>query len=108
MEYREEPGWHDKLAAGHIRPWFEDLVLEVGIDAQRGAPVDTGALAASIEAEVDGDVGRVGSPLEYARYVEDGHRVAYRDPETGETVFTGEVVPPQPYLRPALFRRRGG
>jgi len=107
MEYRSEPGWHDKLDAGHTRKWFEDLVLEVGLDAERGAPVDTGRLARSIEVDVNGDVGRIGSPLEYAPYVEDGHRVAYKDPRTGDTVFTGDVVPPQPYLRPALYRRRG-
>lgn len=106
MEYVEESGWHDKLRASQIRPWFEDLVGEVETDARRGAPVDTGALQASISSSIEGDVGRIGSPLEYAPYVEDGHRVAYRDSETGETVFTGEVVPPQPYLRPALFRRR--
>lgn len=107
MEYREEPGWHNKVTtlSGDL---LTRLVGEVEEDARRGAPVDTGALEASIRSSVSGDVGRIGSDLDYSVYVEDGHRVAYRDSRTGEIVYTGEVVPPQPYLRPALFRKRGG
>lgn len=107
MEYHEEPGWHDKLTDPK-QELLKRIVDEVADDARAIVPVDTHALQESIRTAVEGDVGRVGSDLDYSLYVEEGHRVAFRDPETEETVFTGEVVPPQPYLRPALFRKRGG
>src|SRR5437879_10579325 len=105
MEYREDPGWRDQLDP-EARKWFEGIVLDIGVDAEALAPVDTGALKQSIDAEVFGDVGRVGSNLHYAGYVEDGHRVAYRGSD-GQIHYTGTVVPPQGYLRPALYRKRG-
>ncbi|MFB9924872.1 HK97 gp10 family phage protein [Amycolatopsis halotolerans] len=104
-EYREEPGWQEKIAAD-VRDLFGKLVGEVLDDAKRLVPVDTGHLRESLSSEINGDTARIGSDLNYALYVEEGHRVGYRGPD-GETVFTGEVVPPQPYLRPALYRRRG-
>jgi hypothetical protein len=104
-EYREEPGWREKIAAD-VRELFGQLVGDVLDDAKRLVPVDTGHLRESLDSEINGDTARIGTELNYALYVEEGHRVAYRD-ANGETVFTGDVVPPQPYLRPALYRKRG-
>jgi len=105
-EYREEPGWQEKIAADN-RELLARLTGEVLVDAKAGCPVDEGNLRDSLESEIRGDTGRVGTNLNYGIYVEEGHRVAYKDSATGETVFTGEVVPPQPFLRPALYRNRG-
>ncbi|AXB47309.1 HK97 gp10 family phage protein [Amycolatopsis albispora] len=104
-QYVPNPHWREGIAAD-VREWFGDLVGEVRDDAVRGVPVDTGTLRDSVYATVDGDVGRIGTELNYGLYVEEGHRVAYVGPD-GETVYTGDVVPPQPWLRPALYRNRG-
>lgn len=106
MEYVENGDWRQKIAADN-REFLARITGEVLVDAKAGAPVDTGELRDSLESEVRGETGRVGTDLNYGVYVEEGHRVAYAGPD-GETVFTGEVVPPQPYLRPALYRKRGG
>lgn len=103
-EYREEPGWKERINAD-VQAMFGKLVGEIRDDAEAGAPVDTGNLRASVDSEINGDTARIGSNLNYALYVEEGHRVAYRGAD-GEVHFTGEVVPPQPYLRPALYRKR--
>jgi phage gpG-like protein len=103
VEYREEPGWHDHVAP--VRDWFAKIVSDIKADATVLAPVDTGALKASIKSEISGDTARIGTNLDYAPYVEEGHRVAYRGAD-GTTHYTGEVVPPQSFLRPALYRKR--
>lgn len=106
MKYVPNSDWREQIAAD-VRGMFSKLVGEVLEDAQAMVPVDTGHLRESLSSEIRGDTARIGSDLNYALYVEEGHRVAYKDPKTGETVFTGDIVPPQPYLRPALYRRRG-
>ena len=68
----------------------------VGMQAESYAkglcPVDTGNLRNSITHEVvDEKTVAIGSPVEYAAYVETGHRTA-----------TGGQVAPQPYLEPAV------
>lgn len=81
---------------------------DIAKDAKRYCPVETGALRDSIESHLEehdvivsatgGADGRV-----YAVYLELGHRVYH--PSTG---ITGpEVVPPEPFLRPALYQSRG-
>lgn len=104
MKYVPNGDWREKIAAD-VRDLFGKLVGEVLEDAQALVPVDTGHLRESLSSEINGDTARIGSDLNYALYVEEGHRVAYAGPD-GETIFTGDIVPPQPYLRPALFRRR--
>lgn len=103
-EYKEEPDWREKIAAD-VREMFGQLVGEVLEDAKRLAPVDTGHLRESLSSEIRGETARIGSDLNYALYVEEGHRIAYRGAD-GEVHYTGEVVPPFPYLRPALYRKR--
>ena len=74
-----------------IEQAMKEAVLIVEADAKRKAPVDTGRLRGSITNEVRkiaGAVleGRVGTNVDYAKYVELG--TSRQDP--------------QPYLRPAL------
>ncbi len=64
-----------------------NVTEEVAQDATRMAPRDTGRLAASIHAEGDDTVV---AEADYAAYVELG---------------TSDM-PAQPYLRPALYRKR--
>jgi hypothetical protein len=91
----------DEFADGRLGP-------DIAGDARRFAPKRTGALAESVEHHLEqhdlivsasgGDGGRT-----YAAYVELGHRVYH--PSTG---ITGpEVVPAEPFLRPALYTERG-
>lgn len=105
-DYVEDPGWRERIAADN-RALLARIVGDVLVDAKAAVPVDTGELRDSLESEIRGETGRIGTNMNYGLYVEEGHRIAYKDPATGETVFTGEVVPPQPYLRPALYRNRG-
>jgi HK97 gp10 family phage protein len=89
------PGWEQlerDVALGMMHRLGEQILA----DAQRLVPVDTGRLRASLDMEVQ-DVGdqvvlRVGSNVEYAAFVETG---------TSRTRA-------QPYLAPALYRRRPG
>lgn len=103
-DYVEEPGWREQIAAD-VRDMFGKLVGDILEDAKRLAPVDTGRLRESLDSEINGDTARIGTELNYALYVEEGHRVAYRGAD-GQVHYTGAVVPPQPYLRPALYRKR--
>lgn len=95
-----EPGWEAHIEGGTAE-LLEHLGVEIEADAKIAAPVLTGRLKESIEHEVQGDTLRVGSNLEYAAPVEEGHRIVAWGHETGK------FQPPQPYLRPALYRRRG-
>lgn len=83
-------GWERQLEPGVERFFDHDLGPVVVADARRVCPVDTDTLRPSIRHEVSGGVLRVGSDVEYAKYVERG---------------TSRMAA-QPYLRPALFTRR--
>jgi hypothetical protein len=54
----------------------QDIVEKATVDIAAGAaataPIDTGALAASYQGEMQGDEGIAGSNMEYAPYVEYG------------------------------------
>lgn len=73
-----------------IRRAMQNLVDDIAADAQDKAPVETGELKASISGEVDGTSGRVSATADHAAYVELGT----------------ENMPAQPYLRPALYKKR--
>lgn len=128
--------WREKVGAVMEEFFEERLGPDIASDARRYCPRRTGALAASIEYHVDEDgtlivsatgggvdddgnlyvshrPGRGGEPhlvktaaegaRAYAAYVEMGHRVFHPS-----TRITGpEVVPPEPFLRPALYQQRG-
>lgn len=102
------PDWEGFVTGAWRQFADERLGPEVADDARRYAPVDTGALQDSIEHHLEEDdlivsaSGGAGG-RNYATFVELGHRVYH--PSTG---ITGpEVVPAEPFLRPALFQRRG-
>lgn len=77
-------------------------LTEIGIvvtgKAKVNSPVDTGRLRGSITNEVKPSEKAVyiGTNVEYAPYVEYGHRVGT----------SGAFVPPQPYLKPAVENSR--
>lgn len=75
-------------------------VSEIARDAKALAPVDTGRLRASIDADHEGLKVTVDAP--YWAPVEYGHRVVAWGHETGK------YEPPQPFMRPAAYRQAGG
>lgn len=109
-------GWEEHLQPG-TGALLEKLAVSVEADAKAICPVDTGDLKASISHEVHEDQARIGSNLDYAAAVEMGfhgieHVRAYeikRGPRAGTRVGAHERhanQPSEPYLRPALYRRR--
>lgn len=83
--------------------------------AKENAPKGEGDLRRSITSKVDGLIGVVFTPLEYAPYVEYGTGIhaedgngrkdvpwAYEDEKTGELIWTSGQEP-HPYMRPALY-----
>lgn len=97
----------DPDAIGHIEADIEEFLdTELGplitADAIRYAPKRSGNLASGIEYYADGTQLIVYSTAPYTLDVEFGHRVYHR--------FTGivgpEIVPEQPFLRPALYKYR--
>lgn len=105
----------DKVENMDVKERLEKACLLVENTAKQDCPVDTGQLRASITHEVDGNVGVVGTNVEYAVYVEYGtgkEAVAkngrqtpwsYKDEETGEWIWT-KGQKPQPFLEPALIK----
>lgn len=100
--YVEDPDWRARIAQD-VQSLLGRLSGHVLDNAQRAVPVDTGELHGSLRRSTEGNTARIGSDLNYSLYVEEGHRIAYRDKHTQQIVYTGGVVPPQPYLRPALY-----
>ena len=84
--------------------------------AKQKAPKGNGELRRSITSKVEGDVGIVYTPLEYAPYVEFGTGIFaesggrtdvpwnYKDDEGNWHTTSG--MHPQPYMRPALNENR--
>jgi hypothetical protein len=102
------PGWRSLVESAWTELAETRLGPDIAADARQFCPVDTGALKESIEHHMDGDdliVSASGGAdgRTYASHVEMGHRVYH--PSTGVT--GPEVVPAEPFLRPALFQRRG-
>lgn len=122
------PSWRADLSAAETALLAEKLGPAILDDAQRGCPVDTGRLKASLDLRVhEGDPPylTVGSypddegPVEYAAAVEMGFHGIEQVREYVNHNFMGsgrEVLiraherhantPEQPYLRPALYRVR--
>ncbi len=72
------------------------ITRSVGTVAKRLCPVDTGELLSKID--VQPGEGRVYSRAEHTLPVELGHRLKAWGHDTGR------FVPPQPFLRPALYQ----
>lgn len=108
IEVHDEEGWHEQVMA-QARQWLDEKIGGgILADMKAGCPVDTGRLVTSLDKGMTDDTTlRVGSTdVDYSVYVNEGHRVAYRGAD-GNTVYTGEIVPAQDFMRPALFRKRG-
>jgi HK97 gp10 family phage protein len=82
-------GWERELDSAQTS-MLRRLGVDILGDMQAMAPVDTGRLRDSLHADVDGDTLRIASDADYAAYVELGTR----------------DHAPQPFMRPALYRRR--
>lgn len=106
-EVHEEDGWHATVMA-QASQWLDEKIGgAILADMKAGCPVDTSRLVNSLDKGMTDDTTlRVGSTdVDYSVWVNEGHRVAYRG-QDGNTVYTGAVVPPQDFMRPALFRKR--
>lgn len=100
----------------------EKALTVIEADGKRNCPVDNGRLRASIthsvEATPEQARGRVGTNVDYAPYVHEGTGIyakdgngrktpwSYRDPKTGERVFT-HGQKPKPFLRDAMEQNQG-
>ena len=107
----------DGLANIDVESILQKACLIVENDAKLKCPVDTGALRSSITSEVEGDVGMVGTNVEYAPYVEfgtglfsskgDGRTdVPWRYRTADGKWHTTSGQQPQPYLQPALQQNK--
>lgn len=108
-ELRESPGWQTHVVAAKQDLMKTKLGPAILADMKGGCPVDTTRLVDSLDFEVIGDdLLRIGSrDVDYSAYVEEGHEIVYRA-QSGELVHTGQYVEAQPYMKPALYRKRGG
>lgn len=100
--FEENPDWQTGLAE-YKRELLAETITKVHDNADRLVPVATGHLKQRLYSytESDGQSGVVGNDADYALWVEEGHRIAYRD-SAGVLHYTGGVVPPQSFLRAAL------
>ena len=92
-------GWEQLLRPDVEQFLDHTLGPDIAADARRLVPVLSGDLLRSIRHEVSGGELRVGSDLLYAGVVELGNR----PDEEGRVRQSA-----QPWLRPALYRRRSG
>lgn len=113
----------DPSAKAHVDAAIGDFLTLIGdqivADAKAAVPKKTGRLAASLIAEVQKKTLRVGSTdCNYATDVEMGTMPHLILPNSKKALYwPGAAHPvayvnhpgtrPQPYLRPALFKRRG-
>jgi hypothetical protein len=81
--------------AEHVLSRFGDVALEIGVDAERLAPVDTGALKLSVDVR---EIGRGIWRISAGTGLPDG-RAVYQELGT-------RYMRAQPYIRPALYRQR--
>lgn len=97
--YQMSRDWEEHLD-GPIEDMERRIGSEILADAKVYCPKKTGALAASLKLEVSRRSFRISSDKDYAAPVELGHwLVAWG-------VHTGRFIPAQPYLRPALYKKR--
>lgn len=107
-----------KIAEGEkVKENLEEACLVVERAAKEKCPVSTGELRSSIGSNVEGFTGEVGTPLQYAVYVEYGTGLfaeggtgrqdvpwKYQDAKGEWHSTSGQ--PPQPFLIPALNENR--
>lgn len=98
-EFRMTAGWERNIDSRTVRDGLDPLGADIVADAERYVPVDSGELKESLGYEVvDTAEGQLGVALyvyataKHAAHVEMG---TYK-------------MAPQPYLRPAVEKNRGG
>lgn len=109
--------WYDKELVKKTHTEIQKAILKgcimVEVDAKKLCPVDLGTLMNSITHEVEETVGRVGSNIEYAPYVEFGTGIYAEKGKGRKTPWVYKTIKgwffthgnkPQPYLRPALHK----
>lgn len=103
--------------AEKLQQCLEKACLVVERAAKEKCPSSTGELRSSISSSVEGTVGTVGSPLQYAAYVEYGTglfasggngrtEVPWKYQDAKGEWHTTSGQPPQPFLIPALNENR--
>lgn len=102
MRVEDNPDWHVEIHATN-RETLADALVQMHEIADRTVPVDTGHLKERLYSyvDVDGTSGVLGDDADYALWVEDGHRVAWRGAD-GTVHYNGNVVPPQSFIRVAV------
>jgi hypothetical protein len=95
--------WEVHVDSSVATYFTDELGPKIAGDAKRCCPKNTGALANSIEDHLEGPnliVSATGDGVRhYAAFVELGHRIYHPSTRTSGP----DVVPPQPFLRPALY-----
>lgn len=116
--FREDGGWHAELDLT-IAQYLERVAVAIETDAKTICPLKTGELKNSIDHEVRGLTARIGTNSGYGLYVELGtnpHVIRATNATVLANKETGQVFGPvvhhpgtkaQPFLRPALYRKRG-
>lgn len=109
-------GWENGLNEA-AAPLIARLTDDIAADAREHCPVDTGELKASIRTEHGQGYGRVWVGTDHWRYVEYGtapHIITPRDKQAlfwpGAQHPVARVhhpgTPAQPFMRPAIYKRR--
>lgn len=94
---------HEQITAALDEYFDTRLGPAIAADAERYCPKRTGYLASTIGHHVEDHKLVVDATADYAVYVEMGHRVAHGP---GMSELGPKVVPPQPFLRSALYTER--
>ena len=117
-----DDSWRENVSSAMDELFDTRLGPDIAGDARRYCPKRTGSLAASVEHHVEGGtliVSAKGSDAkEYAAYVELGTRAHVITARPGSALYwlgarhpvrrvTIPDIPAQPFLRPALYQRRG-
>ena len=106
----------EKMGEGDMRQALETACKLVEITAKGVCPVDDGQLRQSITHEVIGNVGVVGTNVEYAPYVhqgtgihainEDGRKTPWKYKDAKGEWHTTEGQRPKPFLQQAINHNR--
>lgn len=112
-----EPGWED-----HLDRAAHDFLVDISGDVLRNmrvnCPVDTGALLADLDSEVNGLKARVGAKsVEHAIFVEEGTAPHVIEPNSAEALYWPGAqhpvarvnhpgTPATHFMRNALFQER--
>lgn len=104
-----EPDWRQGVYAGTDRVFLHELGPAIVADERRYVPVDTGNLLGHCEPpRLGGEGGHdliIENSADYPRWVEFGH---WTPAEINGHPARQTWVPPQPFMRPAVYQERSG